>query len=402
MIVFILLFSFSLLLNAQEPTVKSLQAYVNNDITGLPVIRLGTNDKLNIEFDAEAEEEPSFAIVFKFCDENWTQYTDIGLIGINDNTLYNVDVERLPMTIEGAEYHIKESFPQDNVEFLRSGNWKFFITDVQDTSIVYDWGEFYVVKNSTKLKTNIQDWRREGSISGNSELDRVLNLKVSFNIPDSLSPFRVKYVKIIKNLETSNPVILPKESFSTTKGYEWNGANSFTFITRDLEPGNEYRQTNLYDHHRFQYPVTRAQFDGIEYSRFYQFGKRDLNGGFKLMNRNNQYADYLTVQFLFRPPDKTDDDIFIVGSFTNWEVLPWFKLDNKEGLYSINLELKRGIYDYQYVTGIEEGDFVKDIDRRIFEGNFWETNNVYSIFVYYKSPEFGEYDEIIGYKRIVR
>jgi len=100
------------------------------------------------------------------------------------------------MTIEGAEYHVKESFPKDDVEFLRSGNWKFFITDPQDTSIVYDWGEFYVVENLVELKTNIQDWRREGRISGNSALDRVLNLKVNFQIPDSLSPFKVKYVKL--------------------------------------------------------------------------------------------------------------------------------------------------------------------------------------------------------------
>ncbi len=402
MIVFILLFAFYSFNSAQEPIVKSLQVYPNNNILDLPVIRIGTSDKLNIEFDVEAEEEPAFSIVFKFCDDQWTQYTDIGLIGVGDNTLYNVDVERLPMTIEGAEYHVKESFPQDDVEFLRSGNWKFFITDPQDTSIVYDWGEFYVVENTVKLKTSIQDWRREGRISGNSALDRVLNLKVNFQIPDSLSPFKVKYVKIIKNLETSKPIILPKESFSTTKGYEWDGAKSFTFITRDLEPGNEYRQTNLRDHYRFQYPVTRAQFDGIEYSRFYEFGKRDFNGGFKLMNRNNQYADYLTVKFEFRPPEKMYDDIFIVGSFTNWEVSPWFKLNNKDGLYSINLELKRGVYDYQYVTGNIDGDIVKDIDWYIFEGNFWETNNVYSIFVYYKDPDFGGYDKIIGYKRLVR
>jgi len=402
MIAIIFLFAFFSLNLAQEPIIKSLQVYPNNNITGLPVVRFGTNDKLNIEFDVEAEEEPSFSIVFKFCDDNWTQYTDIGLIGIGDNTLYNVDVERLPMTTEGAEYHVKESFPKGDVEFLRSGNWKFFITDPQDTSIVYDWGEFYVVENLFELKTNIQDWRREGRISSNSELDRVLNLKVGFQIPDSLSPFKVKYVKIIKNLETSNSIILPKESFSTTKGYEWDGANSFTFITRDLEPGNEYRQTNLLDHHRFQYPVTRAQFDGIEYSRFYEFGKRDFNGGFKLMNKNNQYADYLTVKFEFRPPEKMYDDIFIVGSFTNWEVLPWFKLNDKDELYSINLELKRGIYDYQYVTGRIKDDNVTDIDWRIFEGNFWETNNVYSIFVYYKEPDFGGYDKIIGYKRLVR
>ncbi|MDZ7765628.1 MAG: hypothetical protein U5K00_14625 [Melioribacteraceae bacterium] len=31
------------------------------------------------------------------------------------------------------------------------------------------------------------------------------------------------------------------------------------------------------------------------------------------------------------------------------------------------------------------------------EGNFWETTNLYYIFVYYKSLELGGYDQIIGY-----
>jgi hypothetical protein len=108
------------------------------------------------------------------------------------------------------------------------------------------------------------------------------------------------------------------------------------------------------------------------------------------------------VNFEFRPHEDIYDDIFIVGSFTNWEVLPWFKMEENEGLYTIGVELKRGIYDYQYVTGLTNYDLVEDIDWRIFEGNYWDTENVYSIFLYYQSPEKGEYDKILGFKQFVR
>ena len=120
------------------------------------------------------------------------------------------------------------------------------------------------------------------------------------------------------------------------------------------------------------------------------------------MNKNNEYADYLVTTFELSPHESIYDDIFIVGSFTNWEVLPWFKLEERDDIYDISIELKRGRYDYQYVTGVINDDIVENIDWRIFEGNFWDTENVYSIFLYYNSPEKGGYDKIIGFKQIVR
>jgi len=387
---------------ASEPIIKSLHVYTNSSSTKLPVLRMNSRDKLIIEFDIEREHEPIFSIHFKFCNAKWQPYDNLLLEGIGENAEYNVNVDRLPITTEGAEYFVKETFPNQNVKFTNSGKWMFFITDTYDEEIIYEWGKFYVVENLVSLKTDIQNWRREGSISSNNALDRVLNFKTKFTIPDSLDPHRIKHIEIIKNLETAYPIKISKESFHKTKSYEWDGANNFEFIIRDLEPGNEYRQVDIKDRNKYQFPITRAHFDGIEYSRFYKLGNKDLNGGFKLMSQKNQYSDYLITTFQFRPYESIYEDIFIVGAFTNWEVLPWFKLDEKDDLYSINLELKRGIYDYQYVTGEINGEEVNNINWRLFEGNYWETRNVYSVFLYYKSPLNGEYDKIIGFKQFVR
>jgi len=402
----LLIFLLATSIFASDPVIKSLHTYPNNNLTKIPVIRMGTSDKLTVEFDVEAEHEPSFNIKFKFCDANWNPYENLLLEGIGENVLYNVYLERLPHTTQGAEYHVKEKFPKQNIKFNVSGKWIYFITDTFDEDIVYDWGKFYVVENIVNIKSQFNKWRREGRISNNNARDRTINLKAGFELPDSLIPFRVNYVEIIKNMELDNPINIEKDAFAKNKSYEWDGANNFEFGIRDLEPGNEYRQVNLRDKNKFQFPNTRAQFDGIEYSRFYKLGNKDLNGGFKLLDKNNEYSDYLVAEFQFKPHDDVYDDIYIVGSFTNWEVLPWYKLDAKEDFYSINLELKRGIYDYQYVTGKSVSDAYEDrvenIDWRIFEGNYWDTENVYSIFLYYKSPEKGEYDKIIGFKQIVR
>lgn len=402
MILSFLTFLFIWQFNSNEPVLKSLQYYVNNNVSKLPVIRMNSSDKLTINFEIESIYEPSFNIKFKFCDSEWEPYDNLLLEGIGENTHYNINLNRLPHTTDGAEYYYSEKYPNRDVKFNNSGKWMFFITDSYDEDIIYEWGKFYVVENVVELNTDYQKWRREGSISSNNANDRVINFKANFTIPDSLSPFRIDHLEIVKNFELEYPIIIQKETFSTNRGYEWDGSNNFTFFIRDLEPGNEYRQINLQDKNKYDYPVTRARFDGIEYSRFYSLGSKDFNGGFRLMDRNNVYSDYLVAKFEFKPHEKIYDDIFIVGSFTNWEVLPWYKLQMQNDTYFINIELKRGIYDYQYVSGNLDDEMVADIDWRIFEGNYWETENVYSIFLYYKSPEKGEFDQIISYRQIVR
>jgi hypothetical protein len=75
-------------------------------------------------------------------------------------------------------------------------------------------------------------------------------------------------------------------------------------------------------------------------------------------------------------------------------------MQNSGGIYTVTTELKRGIYDYQYVTAIDNGNSIDNVDWYSLEGNFWETSNDYYIFVYYKSLKNGGYDQIIGYTKI--
>jgi hypothetical protein len=139
------------------------------------------------------------------------------------------------------------------------------------------------------------------------------------------------------------------------------------------------------------------QFDGIEYSRFFQFSDNDLNGGDILLNYNNDNATYLNITFLFKPPSSDCGKIFIVGSFNNWKVSPDYQMHRNGELYSFTKSLKRGIYDYQYVTGDINDGHVSNIDWYVFEGNFYETSNDYYIFLNYNDSNYGGYDRVVGF-----
>jgi len=139
----------------------------------------------------------------------------------------------------------------------------------------------------------------------------------------------------------------------------------------------------------------------MEYPRFDKFGRRDLNGGKVLTDYNNEYANYMNVTFSFRPYDNFYGSIYLTGAFNNWQVLPEYEMTNSGGYYTKTIELKRGVFDYQYVTADYINNQIKYENWIQLEGNFWETENVYYIFIYYQDPNYGGFDRIIGYQKLI-
>jgi hypothetical protein len=129
--------------------------------------------------------------------------------------------------------------------------------------------------------------------------------------------------------------------------------------------------------------------------------RRDLNGGSLLVPYKNEFAEYLNVTFSFRPPEEIYSSIFLVGTFNDWQLLPEYELQNKSGLYTITIPLKRGIFDYQYVTADLMNNSITNENWIYLEGNYWETTNVYHIFLFYTDPNYGGYDKIIGYQKLI-
>ena len=385
---------------SQKIEIKSLKAFTDNE-TQLPVVI--ENGKLKIEFDIKSDYEPDLVIVFRFCDQNWLPYQNIFLLNYGKNIEYNLKFELLPFTVLDARYHYEGSIPNKNnyVSFPFSGKWRFYITDMQDTSKVYASGKFYMVAPNVVLNVNKKNELLEDKVYSPQVLARVFNITTAFNLPPEYSPSFVDHVEIIENQKIYYPFLIGRNFNSNTRQYYWDGNRNFSFTARDIRPGNEYRETDLRNFNIFSRKDVQAHFDGMDYSRFYKEGSKDLNGGSLYLNYKNDYADYLNVTFRFRPPDNNFQSIFLVGAFNHWQILPDYQMTNIGGVYSKTISLKRGIYDYQYVAADIIGNKIENADWLVFEGNFWETSNVYYIFLYYNDPNYGGYNRIIGYQKFV-
>jgi len=404
LVFFLYLSIFSFTLFPQNIIIKSLQAYKNNDQTKLPILLINkkNHDKITIEFDVKANYQPNLIAVFRFCDRNWKPYNNLFLANFGKDRGYKFNTTILPNTVEEANYHYKGIFPtkRDFVSFPFSGNWRFYITNYSDTSLVYAAGKFYVVYTDVNLNSSITEDQIEDTDIFPTELRNVFNVTTKFNLPSDFFSGYVNEVRIIENHKINYPYIINRNYNTLKRQYYWDANRKFAFTARDIQPGNEYRQLNFMDVNRFNSKDVSAQYDGMEYSRFFEQGESDLNGGEILKKFNNRYATYLNVNFSLRTPEDSYGDIYLVGAFNNWKIQKSFLMNKDSDLYTLTVDLKRGIYDYQYVNAIENNKGEINYDWLVLEGNSWDTTNEYHIFLYYNEPDLGGYDRIIGYSLI--
>jgi hypothetical protein len=130
------------------------------------------------------------------------------------------------------------------------------------------------------------------------------------------------------------------------------------------------------------------------------FSKTDLNGNYyidkeKSDDRHTE-ADYVYVHFILELPSVYSANmVYVAGVFNDWskDEASLMKLNPENGLFEITLLLKQGLYDYCFMT---ENSETRNIDEMEIEGSFYETENDYSIFVYFHD-QFKRYDRLTGY-----
>ena len=398
--VFLILIQTSIIF-PQEIIIKSLKTFSSKDANSIPVLS-SPRDLLTIEFDVQTEFSPNINIIFKFCDRNWNPTDNLFLANQGKNTAYTLNYFLLPTTVEEAKYHYTNTYPDKDgyVAFPYSGKWKFFVVDSQDPTKIFAEGKFVVVKADVPLKVETKRETLDDKTYFPPQLGHVNWIVVDAIPKDDYFTFQVEELEIIQNYLMDYPIRVHRNSTDQNRVFEWDGANKLRFIAKDVRPGNEYRQTNLQDINIYNSKNVKAQFDGMEYSRFLLLSKRDNNGSFTLKSPKDMYSTYMNVNFQVKPPEEVYGDIYLVGAFNDWQLSDKNKMNFNGDHFELAMQLKRGVYDYQYVVVNGEYSDVTNQDWYVLEGNDWQTTNDYNIFLWYRDLEYGGYDRIIGYSKI--
>ena len=359
-----------------------------------PVIRLGS--ALLLEFDDLDGDQKQYSYTIEHYDYNWeksninpTEYLD----GFTNDWIRNF--ENSFNTIQGYT-HYKLRLPNDNLRIKVSGNYVISVID-EDEEVIFT-RPFIIFEPRVDVGVSVHRSRDIATINTKQ------NVQFSVNHPNLLinNPSLELKVAVYQNLDwnTVRKDIKPQFIRGTQLLYKYganvnfNGSNEFLFFdTKQIRGAvNNVAKSELDDTFK-----TYLYTDEGRLNRPYTFYP-DVNGNFVLRTIDAEdistEGDYSWVYFTLETFENLEgDSIYIYGDFNEWQLTDENRLSYNEQtrLYETKLYLKQGFYNYSYVTANEDGH----INNSSIDGSFFQTENTYTVFVYYK-PLGTRYYQVIG------
>ena len=267
-----------------------------------------------------------------------------------------------------------------------------------DGEIVFS-RKFMVLERVLSVEVEIKRSR----IIKNIDQQQVVQFKI--NSPNLLLINPKQNVKTLvlqnNNLKTAITNLKPLYTIGSELIYKYDqeaafwGGNEFLFFdNKDLRSstnGVRYVELNeLYENFLFT-NIDRS-------TRPYTYNP-DINGSFQVRNlyasqNQNIEADYVLMHFnLQHYGSLGDKEIHIYGNFNNWTIdqTTYMRYNEKTDTYQNARLFKQGFYNYKYVMVNRDGS----IEQGPISGNFWETENQYTVLVYYRAPG-SRFDRLLG------
>ncbi|MGB5989590.1 MAG: DUF5103 domain-containing protein [Marinifilaceae bacterium] len=380
--------------------IHTLKIYARNDVSILPIIELNSKQKVQVNFDSFQEDNQDLVYQIIHCDANWKKSNlseQLYMEGFSENFITDYELS-FNTNVNYANYSLE--IPNDDIKLTKSGNYKIIAYQNEELNDTLFIAKFYIIESLIKIKGRVRNCTNPRYIEKSQEVDFSLEepkLRI-FNPINDLRTFVWQNGDQFNRKELK-PLFIRDNSYS----FDYNEENVFL-------AGNEYRQFNtnnyklvgryiksiLEDENYSYYNLKTAynrHFKGYIYDR-------DNNGKFVINvdGRTNPdtEADYTYVNFTLAMDVPLNQDIYVYGEFTNWGLQNKYKMtyNLKLRAYTLSLLLKQGYYNYEYVVASEG-----KISRDFIEGSHYQTENDYSIAVYYKDPS-KSYDRLIGFKTL--
>lgn len=287
--------------------------------------------------------------------------------------------------------------PNVNTRIKISGNYMLSVLN-EDSEIVFK-RKFVVYEPKVTVGVSIYKSRDISTINAKQSVEFIINYP-TYRINN---PGKEIFPIILQNNNWQTAITGLKPQFyrGTQLLYKYNketsfwGGNEFlhfdskTIRSSTLNIATVELETELY--HTYLY--TTEERKGLPYTLY-----PDVNGNFIIRTldgeNSNTDADYSWVHFSLKTLENHEGkDIYIHGNFNNWQLNNSNKLHYNidTGLYEAALLFKQGFYNYQYTTKSSNGF----ISNHEIDGSYYQTENDYTILVYYK--KFGSrYTKVIG------
>ena len=384
------------------PQIKTVQCYNTNKEQSLPIITLNSNEQLLFSFDELNSGSKDYWYTIEHCTSDWksSRLSPLDYLqGLpNDRiTQYEYSFNTLQ---KFTNYQLK--FPNEQIKPKIAGNYllKVYLNcDLQNPAISQ---RFYVVNNEVSVTAEIQPSPQVAN--------RFKNQKINFSIfhrTPIQNPYTDLKAIVMQNEMPGTAIVNAKPTFIRQGSFVYNDLN-----TNDFPGGNEFRK---FDIRSLRYKAEHVSdifrdttnnvilFHDLPGKAIKFTNVIDENGRFYIRNQEGRNditdSDYAQVHFTLNAEKPSNQgEAYVVGRFNNYMLNEQSRLsyDEPSKRFYSNIKLKQGLYDYKYVwldksTG--------KTDYTAFEGSFFETENSYQIFVYYRRPG-GRWEELVGFTNI--
>lgn len=388
----------------QENQIKTIKIFKTVDELSDPIIELGSIESITLTFDDLSDNPLSYSYTLIHCTSDWNESKILKsdfMDGFEINPIsdfQNSYSTTVPYT------HYKLQIPNNDVKIKLSGNYLIRILDTYNPQKVILEQRFMIVEPILNIDARIrQPINLERRLTSQQ-----LELTVGTN-PLSISNPQADIVAVVlQNGQLQNSVYGVKPVFIRSNEIVYSSPDNLIF-----NGVNEFRSFDINSIRYISSGIQSIDQVGGEYGVLLQPSENnrnqkystssDINGKYRVNLERSEQSDieadyvwvYFTLPFYDQLPEK---EVYVYGELTDWTLSPknLMQYNYQRSAYELRLLLKQGYYNYRYVVRDTK---TGEIDPTFFEGNHFETENNYTILVYFKQPGM-RYERLVGIKRL--
>ena len=374
-----------------KPNIATPQLFQYGNQLQLPVYTLNSGDRFQLEFDDLEGNYKSYYYTYQLCDYHWKPVDLSAFDYIKGFTQNRITTYRYSSIALTRYTHYQAILPEQNSLPIRSGNYIVKVFLDGDTAKLAFTKRLLVVENKAAVAASV--------VQLLSTQNFTTYQKVRFTVTTSdINAFsaaqQIKVVVLQNNRwDNAQKDIIP--TFVRGNVLDYSNENIAQF-----PGGKEWRWLDLRSFRLQSDRIDHADY-GKTYTNIYvvpdidRSAQRyvyypDYNSSFNIVTYESinpfWQGDYATVKFSFAAAGGKPilgKNIYLAGQFTGFEASDKYKMrfNKSTGLYETSVFMKQGYYAYTYLLEDEKG-----VDNtNLLEGNYWETENNYTVLVYYKS-----------------
>jgi len=386
--------------------VKTPLLYQQNNPLSLPVLQLNSSDLLELHFDDLDANVKNYYYCYQLCNADWQPAQVNTFDYIKGYLQQRLTQYRISSIAQVRYMHYQATLPDKNCMPTKSGNYLLKVFLNGDTSQLVFFKRMYVLDRQASIAASVVQPFSSKYFKTHQRLQMMVNL-------GKLNAVGVQQqvtTMVMQNNRCDKATINLQPTFVRENVLEFSGDLDCVFAA-----GKEYRWVDLRSlrlaseriasFNQMVIPVDvqmRADYER-QNSRYLFYP--DFNGNFYIDGTENinphTQGDYGLVHFYYVPAGNQQlvgSEVHLMGAFTSNTLSDssLMRYNTQSGAYEKTLLLKQGFYSYAYATKpMGSNRNIPTEALSIIEGDYWETENDYTVFVYYRSLS-GRHDELVG------